>query len=416
MPTDTFFHYKKNKLHCEGVSLDALAEKFGTPLFVTSKQHLLSQYHRFEKAFAGLNHLTCYAVKANYNLAVIRTLVEAGSGIDVNSAGELYRALKAGASPKKIIMAGVGKTADEIRYALETKILMIKAESVSELKLINAIAGKLKRKAPVGIRINPNVTAETHPYITTGDDSKKFGIDEQLAEETLRLVKKLKHIQLTGLDMHIGSKIEDVSPYVEATLKLLGIKNITDTLGFEIDHIDIGGGFPIAYSPADPDVPLEVFAKKLVPILKNVNAKILFEPGRYIVGNASVLLTKVLYVKQNHKGKKFLIVDAAMTELIRPTLYEAYHEILPVKKTGKSVVVDVVGPVCESGDFFAHDRKMGEAKEGECIAVMSAGAYGSVMSSNYNARLRPAEVMIDRNKILLTRKRETLEQLVQNES
>lgn len=415
MPTDDFFHYRRNQLSCEGVALSRLAEEFGTPLYITSKQSLLSRYERFDAAFAALPRLVCYSVKANFNLAVIRTLVRAGSGVDVNSGGELYRAVTAGAPGKKIIMAGVGKTADEIRYALETKILMLKAESLSELRVIDSVAKALKRRAPVGIRINPNVRAETHPYITTGDETQKFGIDIDLAEKTLAAVKKLKHLDLIGLEMHLGSQIFDVPPYVEATRKLLGVKALATSMGFGVSHLDIGGGFPISYAEDKPETPIEQFAEPLVPLLKSADATVLFEPGRYITGNASVLLTRVLYRKENRAGKKFVVTDAAMTELIRPTLYGAYHDILPVKKTAKRFTADVVGPVCESGDFFARARTMGEVKEGELLAVMSAGAYGSVMSSNYNARLRAAEVMIADGRITLTRKRETLQQLIQNE-
>ncbi|MBC8042711.1 MAG: diaminopimelate decarboxylase, partial [Rhizobacter sp.] len=389
MPTDSFFHYKRRRLHCEAIPLETLAAKFQTPLFVTSKHSILGQFEKFEHAFGALPHLTCYSVKANFNLAVIRTLVEAGSGLDVNSAGELYRALKAGGTPEKIIMAGVGKTAEEIEYALRKKILMLKAESVSELKVIDYVAAKLKVKARVGLRINPNVLAETHPYITTGDNRQKFGIDEEQSEQVLRLVKKLTHIHLTGLEMHLGSQIFDTKPYLEATHKLLAVRQLAASMGFEITHIDVGGGFPVSYSD-QPATDINMFAEQLVPVLKASGARILFEPGRYLVGNASVLLTKVLYRKENSRGKKFMVLDAAMTELIRPTLYGAYHDILPVKETSRKVIIDVVGPVCESGDFFAKERGMADAAEGDLVAITSAGAYGAVMSSNYNARLRAA--------------------------
>lgn len=415
MPTDSFFHYEQSHLFCEETPLSELAQKFGTPLFVTSKASILAQYKEFEEAFKELNHLTCYSVKANFNLSVIRTLVEAGAGLDVNSGGELFRALKAGADPKKIIMAGVGKTADEIEYALRSNILMIKAESHSELKLMNDVAAKLGVVAPIGIRVNPNVKAETHPYITTGDSEQKFGIDEMLSEETFSLIKSLKNVKLVGLDMHIGSQIFDTLPYYESTLKLLGVMNIAESMGFHIEHLDIGGGFPVTYKSDKPATPISHFAKKLVPILSNIKAKIIFEPGRYMVANSTVLLTKLLYRKHNYNDKIFLIVDGAITELIRPTLYQAHHDIFPAEKRDGEITADVVGPVCESGDFFARARKISDVKEGDYLAVMSSGAYASVMGSNYNARLKPAEVMVDGQSAKLIRKRQTFEQLIQDE-
>jgi len=415
VPTDSFFHYQNGNLYCEEVSLAEVAKNYGSPVFVTSKASILSQYRAFEDAFHELNHLTCYSVKANYNLEVIKTLVDAGCGFDVNSGGELFRTLKAGAEPSKIIMAGVGKTADEIDYALSSGIMMVKAESQSELNLINEIAKKRGLVAPVCIRINPNVMAETHPYITTGDSEEKFGIDETLAEETFSLIKRLENLRLVGLDMHIGSQIFDTIPYYEATLKLLGVKNIAESMGFEIEHLDIGGGFPVTYNAEKPATPIASFAKKLIPILSNLNAKVIFEPGRYMAANASVLLTKVLYRKQNYKDKIFLIVDSAITELIRPSLYSSHHDIFAVAQKDQEIVADVVGPVCESGDFFARARKVGDVQEGELLAVMSCGAYGSVMGSNYNARLKPAEVMVSGGAHKLIRKRETYEQLIQNE-
>ncbi|MFQ3598657.1 MAG: diaminopimelate decarboxylase [Chloroherpetonaceae bacterium] len=417
MPTDDFFYYKKDHLYCEGVKVRDLAETFGTPLYVTSKNSIIAQYRRFEKAFKPLNHLTCYSVKANYTLAVIRTLAQEGSGFDVNSGGELFRALKAGAKPKKIIFAGVGKTKEEIEFAIQSKILFQKVESLSELRVIDEVAKKLKTVAPIAIRINPNVAAETHPYITTGNDEKKFGIDEMLAEEIFSTLSKHKHLKLVGLEMHIGSQIFDTQSYLEALFKLLGVKAIAESKGFQIKYLDVGGGFPITYRATQPAPDIEVFAEKLIPLLKNQSAQILFEPGRFIVGNSSVIVTEVLYRKQNHRGKNFVIVDAAMTELIRPMLYEAYHDILPIEQKNRDVIItDIVGGVCESGDFFALDREIPEVKEEEHVAIFSAGAYGAVMSSNYNARPKAAEVMVNGKKATLIRKRETYKQLIQNEA
>lgn len=417
VPIDDFFYYKKDQLYCEAVKVQDLADKYGTPLYVTSKNAIIAQYRRFKKAFKRLNHLTCYSVNANFNLAVIRTLVQEGSGFDVNSGGELYRALKAGAKPKKIIFAGVGKTKAEIEFAIKSKILFQKVESLSELRVINEVAKKLKTVAPIAIRINPNVSAETHPYITTGNDEKKFGIDEMLAEKVFEELLNYKNLKFVGLEMHIGSQIFDTQSYLEALFKLLSVKAIAEFKGFQVKYFDIGGGFPITYRASHPAPDIEVFAEKFVPLLKNQSAQILFEPGRFIVGNASVIVTEVLYRKQNHRGKNFVIVDAAMTELIRPMLYEAYHDIVPVEQKNRDVIItDIVGGVCETGDFFAHDREIPEVNEGEHLAIFSAGAYGSAMSSNYNARPRAAEVMVSGKKAVLIRKRETYKQLIQNEA
>ncbi len=410
-----FFHYTAATLHCDEVSLEELAATFGTPLFVTSQRSLTESYQTFEHAFKELPHFTCYSVKANVNLAVIRTLAERGCGCDVNSAGELYRALQAGVAAEKIIFAGVGKRADEIAYALQSGVLMLKAESVSELLAIDRIAGELGKRAAIAIRINPNVTAETHPYITTGDSKEKFGIDEAELHDVFLLLSRLPNIKLVGLDMHIGSQIFDPQYYVAATEKLLAIFRASRELGFPIEFLDIGGGFPVTYDPLKPATPIEQFAEKLVPMLQPLGVTVIFEPGRYLVANASVLLTRILYKKSNHTGKQFFVVDAGMTELIRPALYHSHHEVQSVTFHEQTIVADVVGPICESSDFFARQRAIGAAAEGELLAVLSSGAYGAVMGSNYNGRLRPAEVMVNGSEVRLVRKRETLEQLVQNE-
>ena len=415
MLDSNFFRYTARTLHCDEVSLEELAATFGTPLFVTSKRSLIESCQTFEHAFKELPHFTCYSVKANSNLAVIGTLAELGCGCDVNSAGELYRALQAGVAAEKIIFAGVGKRADEIVYALQSGVLMLKAESLSELRAINQIAGELGKQAAVAIRINPNVTAETHPYITTGDSKEKFGIDEAELPQVFALLACLPHLKLVGLDMHIGSQIFDPEYYVAATVKLLAIFKASRELGFAIEFLDIGGGFPVTYDPLKPATPIEQFAEKLIPMLQPLGVKVIFEPGRYLVANASVLLTRILYKKSNHTGKQFFVVDAGMTELIRPALYQSHHEVQSVTFHEESIVVDVVGPICESSDFFARQRSIGAAEEGELLAVMSSGAYAAVMGSNYNGRLRPAEAMVNGSEVRLIRKRETLEQLVQNE-
>ena len=292
---------------------------------------------------------------------------------------------------------------------------MLKAESLSELRMIDEIASRLGVKASVGIRINPNVTAETHPYITTGDSKEKFGIDEVDLDEMFALVKTLGHVDLACLDMHIGSQVFDADFYHAALEKLLDVLTAARSAGFGIRYFDIGGGFPVTYEPQKPATPIEHFADKLVPLLEKTDTTILFEPGRFITANSAVLLTKVLYRKRNHAGKEFVIVDAGMTELIRPALYQSYHEIVAVHQHDSVMVADIVGPVCESGDFFARERTVDRVEEGELLAILSAGAYASVMSSNYNGRLRPAEVMVDGDKARLIRKRDTFEQLIQNE-
>ena len=410
-----FFSYADGILCCDGMALDTLADRFGTPIYVTSRKSLVSQYRAFEAAFADLPHFTCYSVKANFNLSVIRTLAAEGCGCDVNSGGELFRALKAGVSPDRIIMAGVGKSEQEIEYGLESGVLMLKAESVSELRAIDRVAGRLGKVAAVGIRINPNVTAETHPYITTGDSKEKFGIDEAELGEVFELFRTLPNLSLHGLDMHIGSQIFDPEYYVAATQKLLDVLATARSLDFDIRWVDVGGGFPVTYDPQKPATPIERFAEKLVPMLKGQGVTVIFEPGRFIAANSTVLLTRIQYRKRNHIGKEFFIVDAGMTELIRPALYQSHHEVLSVRRHEESVVADVVGPVCESSDFFARQRMIDNAGEGELLAVLSSGAYSSVMGSNYNGRLRPAEVMVENGEPTLMRRRESYEQLVQNE-
>jgi len=410
-----YFHYTGATLNCDAVRLEELAGTFGTPLYVTSTRSLVDSYRSFEHAFAALPHFTCYSVKANFNLSVIRTFAELGCGCDVNSGGELFRALQGGVAAEKIIFAGVGKKDEEIAYSLRVGVLMLKAESLSELRAIDRIAGELGKTASVALRINPNVTAETHPYITTGDSKEKFGIDEAELPEVFALIRQMPNLRLVGLDMHIGSQIFDPEYFVAATVKLLALFNLSKTMGFSVEFLDIGGGFPVTYDPFKPATPIERFAEKLVPMLLPAGVTVIFEPGRYLVANASVLLTRILYKKHNHAGKKFFVVDAGMTELIRPALYQSHHEVQAVSRHDETVVADVVGPICESSDFFARQREIDASEEGELLAVMSCGAYAAVMSSNYNGRLRPAEVMVNGSDVKLVRKRETLEQLVQNE-
>uniref|UniRef100_Q3ARK4 Diaminopimelate decarboxylase n=1 Tax=Chlorobium chlorochromatii (strain CaD3) TaxID=340177 RepID=Q3ARK4_CHLCH len=416
MLQSTYFSYCNGALLCDGVPLQTLAEQYGTPLYVTSERSLIESYEAFERAFQPLHHFTCYSVKANYNLSVIKTFAALGCGCDVNSGGELYRSLQAGVAPDQIIFAGVGKKYEEIAYALESGVLMLKAESVSELHVINRIAAEQGKIASIALRINPNVTAETHPYITTGDSKEKFGIDEADLADLFALIRQLPHVRLIGLDMHIGSQIFDPEYYVAATTKLLALFNLSKSMGFALEYLDIGGGFPVTYTDTKHATPIERFAEKLVPLLQPLGVTVIFEPGRYLVANASVLLTRILYRKRNHVGKEFFVVDAGLTELIRPALYQSHHEVQAVQRQEASVIADVVGPVCESSDFFARQRELDAVPEGGLLAVMSCGAYASVMGSNYNGRLRPAEVMVRRNgEVVLTRRRESFEQLIQNE-
>jgi diaminopimelate decarboxylase len=371
-------------------------------------------FQEFENAFKAINHKIFYACKANYNINIIKLFNDLGAGIDVNSAGEFYRAVKAGVHPQNMIMSGVGKTRDEIKLALEKNIHLIKAESLGEIELISEVAEEIGKTAPIAIRVNPNVDASTHPYISTGLAENKFGIDETTALEIFKNARKLKNIQLVGIDMHIGSQITKVDPYVEAVNKLVElVKKLIDE-GINLTHIDIGGGMGIKYFDEQPFTPQQL-ADALIPILKKVDCEIFFEPGRSLTANGGCLVSKVLYSKSN-LDKNFLVVDAAMNDMLRPSIYKAYHHIQPVDiSDADEFTADIVGPVCESGDFLGKNRKIKKCKSGELIAVMSAGAYGMVMSSNYNARRRAAEVLVDDTKFTVIRERETFEQLMQNE-
>lgn len=410
------FTYKNKDLYCESVQIKTLAKKFGTPLYVTSSQSIQEQYASFESAFSKLNPLICYAVKANTNLSILRLLKKAGSGADVGGTGELYKALKAGINPRKIVFSGVGKTRGDIEYALKSNVLTLKVESTSEIILINSIAKKLGMVASLMIRINPGVSVDTHKHISTGDIGHKFGLEEKILLSFLDNNKNLKNINIMGIDIHIGSQIANPKAYLLAIKNILHTKIMLEIRGYKISHIDVGGGFPITYDVKNPKLFLDKFAKVIVPLLINSGSKILFEPGRYLVGNASALITEILYTKQNSKKKNFIIVDAGMTELMRPALYDAYHDIIPVLNNNKkSIIADIVGPVCESTDTFAYGRKIRELKCGEHLAILSAGAYGAVMASNYNGRLRPAEVLVLGSKYKVIRKRDKLEDLIKNE-
>jgi len=409
-----FFRYKNNELFAEGVSVRKLAERYGTPLYVYSYNTLLRHFDAYDNAFDSYPHIICFALKANSNLAILRLLAKHGGGADIVSGGELFTALKAGISPKKIVYAGVGKTEEEIRFALKSKILMFNVESEDELKEIDRIAGEMKTKAPVALRINPDIDPETHPYISTGLKKHKFGMPIENAIEYYKIANRLKNISVIGIHKHIGSQITKISPFVDALKRILILLDELNKQGVNIRYLDIGGGLGIPYKDEEPPVP-EDLAKNLLPLLKGRKLTLIMEPGRSIVGNAGILVTKTLYLKQGIE-KEFIIVDAGMNDLMRPSLYGAYHQILPVEKKKRAdTFADVVGPICESGDFFAKEREMSRVRQGEHLAIMSAGAYGFSMGSNYNSRPRPAEVMVKGKEYFLIRERETYRTLINGE-
>jgi len=409
-----FFQYRSGELYAEEVPVKKLAEQYGTPLYVYSHNTLLRHFMAYENAFDGYPHIICFAVKSNPNTAVIRLFAKHGGGADIVSGGELHAALKAGIPSRKIVYAGVGKTEDEIRFALKTKILMFNVESENEMREIDRVAGKMKTKAQIALRINPDIDPGTHPYITTGMKKHKFGIPIEVALEYYKLASKLKNVVVVGVHKHIGSQITKVSPFVDALKRILLLIDELNAQGVSLQYLDVGGGLGISYRDEEPPVPADL-ARNLIPLLKNRNLTLIMEPGRSIVGNAGILVTKTLYLKKGME-KEFIIVDAGMNDLIRPSLYDAYHHILPVVRTKRDkILCDVVGPICESGDFLAKERELGKLKQGEYLAVMSAGAYGFSMSSNYNSRPRVAEVLVKGREHVLIRKRETYDDLVRNE-
>ncbi len=410
-----YFTYKNNMLYCENVNLEDISSAVDTPIYVYSKKFMLDRFKEFEKAFKDVNHKIFYACKANYNVNIIKLFNDLGAGIDVNSAGEFYRAIKAGVDPQNIIMSGVGKTRNEIELALKNNIHLIKTESIGEIELINEVATEIDKTAPIAIRVNPNVDPSTHPYISTGLAENKFGVDETAAIDIFTNASKLNNIQLLGIDMHIGSQITNVDPYAEAVTKLVELVKHLEAKNIKLTHIDIGGGMGIKYLDEKPFTPIEL-ANSILPIFKEVNCEIFFEPGRFLTANGGCLVSQVLYSKSN-LDKNFLVVDAAMNDLLRPSIYKAYHHIQPINISQREdFIADIVGPVCESGDFLGKNRQIKKCNSGDLIAVMSAGAYGMVMSSNYNARRRPAEVLVDNDKFTVIRERETFEQLMQNET
>ena len=410
-----FIKYKNDQLYVDEINVAELAKEFGTPLYVYSKNHFIKQYKEFNNAFKNINHKVFYAMKANFNLSVINTFVKLGSGVDANSEGELFRALKTGVEPSKIILTSVGKTKNEIKLGLEKDVLMIKAESEEEIELINKIAVEMNKVARVAIRVNPDVDAKTHPYISTGLSRNKFGVDSKTALSIYKRRKDFSNIQFTGIDMHIGSQITTIDPFVEAVQKLSQIYFELKSDGLTLQHFDVGGGIGVNYKNENT-FSINEFADRTIPLFKKLDCEIIFEPGRFLTANGGILVTEVLYNKTNGK-KKFIIIDSAMNDLLRPSIYQAYHHIQPVHRFDdrKNITADIVGPICETGDYFARDREISESNSGEMLAVMSAGAYGMVMTSNYNGRRRPAEILVDGDKYSVIRSRETFDHLIWDE-
>ena len=408
------FKCRDSQLYAEDVPVRKIAETYGTPLYIYSYNTLLRHFKAYDDAFNGFSHIICFALKANSNNAILRLFAKHGGGADVVSGGEIFRTLKAGIPSSRIVYAGVGKTEGEIRYALKSRILMFNVESERELIEIDRIAGLMKVKAPIALRVNPDIDPDTHPYISTGLRKHKFGIPIEDAFEYYKFAKALKNIKVVGIHKHIGSQITRVSPFVEALKKILLLVDELDSHGMNIKYLDIGGGLGITYKDEEPPVPKDL-ARNLAPMLKGRDITLIMEPGRSIAGNAGVLVTKVLYLKKGDE-KEFVIVDAGMNDLMRPSFYDAYHRIQPLEKMcRKNIFADVVGPICESADFLAKDREMPDVKQGEYLAVMSAGAYGFSMSSNYNSRPRAAEVLVRGKEFALIRKRETYNDLVKGE-
>ena len=409
------FEYRNDALFCEGVSIQAVADKVGTPFYLYSHATLTRHFNVFSEAFKNVDKLVCFSAKANSSMAILKLFQQLGGGLDIVSGGELFRGLHVGYSPDRIVYSGVGKRVDEIDYALETGIRMFNIESLEELHQINERAATLNKKAPVAIRVNPDVDPKTHPYISTGLKKNKFGIDTQAALEAYKIAKEMDHISVVGLDCHIGSQITEVGPFRDTMKNLLALIEELKKLGISIQYLDMGGGLGITYGDESPPDPAE-YATVLLEATKGTGLKLILEPGRVIVGNAGILVARVLYRKIGQM-KNFIITDAGMNDLVRPSLYKAFHHIQPVKRTGgPSITADVVGPICESGDFLAADRELESLTAGDLLAVMSAGAYGYVMSSNYCSRRRVAEVMVKGNAFQVVRERETYEDLIAGES
>ncbi len=409
------FHYHNDALFCEDIPLERLAKEQGTPCYIYSHATLTRHFQVFDQAFAAVPHLIAFAMKANSNLAILRLMGSLGSGADIVSGGELFRALQAGIPPSKIVFAGVGKSPEEIAYALDADILLFNVESPAELHAINDVARGKGLRARVALRVNPDIDPKTHPYITTGLKKSKFGIGADRALEEFTTATSLPNVEVIGVHAHIGSQLTQVSPFVDSLKRVVGLIEILKSRGIPIRYLNIGGGLGITYSDETPPLPTE-YADAIMPLLQASQCEIIMEPGRVIAGNAGVMLTHVLYIKETG-AKNFAIVDAAMNDLLRPSLYQAHHDILPVRQVpnASEAVFDVVGPVCESGDFLAQGRTMPAVKAGDLLAVMSAGAYGFTMASNYNSRPRVPEILVKGGESFVIRDRETFDDLVRGE-
>jgi diaminopimelate decarboxylase len=413
------FEYRNGEMFAEGVAVKRIAREVGTPAYIYSLATLKRHYRVFDQAFATVPHIVCFSVKANSNLTLLRTFAKEGSGFDIVSGGELFRALKAGGDPKKIVFSGVGKKKDEIEYALNSEILMFNVESEDELIALNEIARAIGKKAPISIRVNPDVDPQTHPYISTGMKKAKFGVEIKKSLETYKKAATLPNVEVVGVDCHIGSQLTSLSPFVDA---LARVREYLDRVlvgslekeGAQIRYLDLGGGLGINYNDETPPQP-EEYARAIIEGLEGLDLTLILEPGRVIVGNAGILVTEVQYVKEN-EAKKFVIVDGGMNDLIRPALYGSYQAIRPVVETkAEKIVADIVGPICESGDFFAKDREITRPQRGDILAVMSAGAYGFTMASNYNSHPRAPEILVDGDKYYVVRERESFEDLINGE-
>ncbi|MDH4300658.1 MAG: diaminopimelate decarboxylase [Nitrospira sp.] len=410
------FEYRHGELYCEQVPVSRIAKELGTPCYIYSHTTLVRHFHAYDSAFKHIPHVIAFAMKANSNLAILRLMAREGSGVDIVSGGELFRALKAGVPASKIVFAGVGKAPDEIRDALKADILMFNVESPAELHAINQVAAEVGRKARIALRINPDIDPKTHPYISTGLKKSKFGIAAERAVEDFVLAASMSHIEVVGVHAHIGSQLTDVAPFTAALKKVVSLIGTLKERGLNIRYLNIGGGLGITYSDEKPPLPQDL-SNAVLPLVQGLNLTLVMEPGRVIVGNAGILVTKAMYLKEG-ETKSFVIVDAAMNDLIRPSLYDAYHEVRPVnEEAGRRAkqTVDIVGPVCESGDFLAKDRSLPVVKPGELLAVMSAGAYGFVMASNYNSRPRVPEVLVRDGEFHVIRERERYEDLIKGE-
>ncbi len=409
-----FFQYKKNKLHAEQIPVEEIANKVGTPVYIYSYATLKRHFSVFNEAFASVPHLLCFSMKCNSNIAILKAIANEGGGVDIVSGGELYRALQAGVEAQKIVYSGVGKTDSEIAQALKAGILMFNVESEQELYAIDRVAATLNKKAPISLRVNPNIDPKTHPYISTGMKKSKFGIDVRKALEIYEKAKELPNIKILGLDCHIGSQLTQIRPFVDALKKLKILISKIKKMGITLQYLDLGGGLGIRYKDESPPLPSS-YAKAILDEIKDLHVTLIFEPGRVIMGNSGILLTRVIYNKKS-PSKEFVVVDAAMNDLIRPAFYGSFHDISPViQKKGRKRKTDIVGPICESGDFFAQNRPLPESKTGDLLAIFSAGAYGFAMSSNYNSRPRIAEVLVNDDQFHVIREREKVEDLIRGE-